>query len=703
MAIALFALLVAQQASLTLSVPAARLPVLLSEISAKTGLALEAGPAMRQEVVCLFVKDAPVATVLAKLAEVTGGEWRESGGVKRLFPSTAVERREKAERETKVTEGARAALKAEHVKIDRARTLDEKTIRSLVELSQKAMLLPGGLHGDGDPALTKEIEAKDPGAPSERLLVRLLDLVPFSEWTSLPSGARVVYSLNPTEMQRALPVVAAEEIRRFAAERQIWMRLMGPVYAKAMEAFARDLEKGGEESDLPSRVPTQLPERFKINLVIQLDAYGGGATASLSVRDLMGEEVDTASLNLNVRSGEDEDTEESKEPAPHPGDLLSLSPETLDFAKLVGTSRVVSATEANLESRINRWRPFALDPVGNEPMAPFAQLWIEMAKAKNVNLVGYVDDFLSQGNPRKPIGADELLANLSEANTVVNGDGWLTIRPRAFSEVRKYRVDRELASRLYPLALRANGLTIDHAADYAAASGSPLALAASVWDGGYLSFLLWANGIPRPRLFMSSALQIYGMLGPKERQTIHSRALRFSELPARAQELLAHNLYWPEESEEAVIGSGEPTDQFPHGLPPSGLIKISAEGTEQVVVPMIQVGSREVPATTGRNAVQFGKVLAGVSGSETQRKAALTFQGYRRFRVATGHWIDIEIAYSPAVKTTERLYELICPPGPIIAYEDLPSTFKTAVEAARQKALAELQARPPISTAPPPP
>jgi len=672
--------------------------VLLSQISAKTGLALEAGPAMRQEVVCLFVKDAPVATVLAKLAEVTGGEWRESGGVKRLFPSPTVERREKQERAAQIAENARTTLKTEHVKIDRIRTLDEKAIRPLVDLSQKAMA--SSSLRNGEDAFTKEFEAKDPGEPSERLLVRLLDLIPLSEWTELPNGARVVYSSNATAMQRPLPVLAGEEIRKFAGEHQTWTRLMAPIYAKVMEELVRELEKNGEERDMTPPLPAQLPERYKVNVIIQMDAYSRGASASLSVRDLKGKEVESSSLSFGSNRDGDEEAAEPPQTATPPAALLSLSADTLDFAKMQ-TTRNIQLIDATLEARISRWRPFALDPAANEPMSPFGQLWIDLAKEKHVNLIGYVDDLMAQGIPPKPVSADDLLARIAEVNTVAKGDGWLTIRPKEFSEARKYRIDRELAARLYPAALRTNGLTIGDAADYTASIGSPLGLSWSNWDGGQLAFLLWANGIPRPRLFMSTSLVMYGMLSPTERQTLHSRPLMFSELPNKAQQLLAQNLYWPEDGESS--DGQEPTDVFPTGLPAAGTIRISAEGSEQVVVPMIHAGSREVPATTARSAAQFGKMLAGVMGSEPQRKAAVTFQGYRRFRVATGNWIDIEIAFSPTWKATERLYELICPPSSIVSYDDLSSTFKAEVEAARQKAIAEFRSNPPVTTEPPPP
>jgi len=697
-AIALFALVLARQTSLTLSIPAARIPVVLEQISKETGLALEAGRAMRNEVVCVRVTAASTETVLAKLAQVTGGEWRESGGVRRLFPSIEVEKRERQERIAKLTSGASAMLKHEREVVARVRTMNEQSMRPMVDLVRKSIEYDRTHKDDSGSKFAQELEAKSPGSPGERLMSRLLDRIPFKDWISLAPGERIVFSSNPTPMQIGFANGGDADIQRYVAEYKVWMATLGPLMSEEIEKVNREQELSNGET-LP--LPGNLPSRFKVNLAIELDRYSDSASASLTVRNAKGEEVDAASISLSDPDWQDGQSEEEGAPPEIKGDPL-IQPSAEGLARITALNAYLkTSVDSALDDLARHWQPIINDPLANEPLTFVGRRWSEIAKLLNVNLIASIDEFQEIGEPNRPLGARAQLMSLNAGHKVVESSGWVTIQPTSFSLIQSMRVDRDKAKALFASSIRSNGLTIEDMADYAASHSAQSPLLG--WDRRAIMFLLWTNGVPRPRVG-GTELTIYGSLPREQRELLRHRPIPFANLPATTREMLAKKLYYIDEDlgEFSVAGVKEPTDQFPNGIPADGFLSITSEGSEDLIVPTMRVNGREYPVGPARNAAAFGRVLGGLAGTERQRQAAQTNQAYSRFRIATGRWFNLRIQYSPAIHTEYRLYEILCPPGRILSYSDLPAGYRDEVEKAKQAAIKEIQAHPPVTNPPPP-
>ncbi len=175
-------------------------------------------------------------------------------------------------------------------------------------------------------------------------------------------------------------------------------------------------------------------------------------------------------------------------------------------------------------------------------------------------------------------------------------------------------------------------------------------------------------------------------------------------MPKKAQDILARDLYWgDDEMSDLTNQVDEPTEEFPQGIPAGGIVTISGEGTDQMLMPTLRVGDRELPLSPPRTTASFGRALGGLSGAESQRTAAAKLQSYRRFKIVNGHWIELQIVYSPTVKITEKLYEIIAPPSPIVTYENLPQSMLNEIEAARVKAMQDMKNRPTQPGGTPPP
>ena len=82
--------------TVTFSAPAAPASRLLPELGKAAGVRMEAEPRVAPEVLLVQVKDAPVGDLMARIAEVSGGEWTVKDGVYRLGidgPRDAAQRR----------------------------------------------------------------------------------------------------------------------------------------------------------------------------------------------------------------------------------------------------------------------------------------------------------------------------------------------------------------------------------------------------------------------------------------------------------------------------------------------------------------------------------------------------------------------------------------------------------------------------------
>ncbi len=104
------------------SVPAARLENLLPELGKAVGVPMEAETATKDEVVLVRVKDMPLQTLMAKIAEVSGAEWEEKQGVYRLGRSIDLLRKQERAEQDRVDqrEGARRAADGEGKRNGRA-------------------------------------------------------------------------------------------------------------------------------------------------------------------------------------------------------------------------------------------------------------------------------------------------------------------------------------------------------------------------------------------------------------------------------------------------------------------------------------------------------------------------------------------------------------------------------------------------------
>lgn len=666
-----------QSATVSLTIPAAPVNVVLKQLSQMTGKRYEARGDVGEEIVCLRVTNVNPDDLRAKLAEVTGGEWRPAQDSQVLVSSPAFEKREQDETIATERAGIQKSLQELSAQFTRNPIFDKKAAQEVinrinvdVQAYQKITT---------DPPSVAEMANRQNGTPAQRLLIRLLQAIPVNDITGLPDGAKVVYSSQPNRMQRAFPSSSGSLISQFVGEEKSW------------ESTARATKlSSGETVEIPP-----FPESFKINLIFNNWEGGPGASADLAVYDANHKIILTSNARLD---GWDEAAgrRNTTPPQAKPGEQRVEEGQDADeLRRLVQRdNHKPIKDEAQRTTLMAKWKPKLVDPAQFEPLAyvPGA-LWQKLAEERKVNLVAnvYEEAFSSYADtyegPRTP---STILEKLRAGCHVDEANGWMTIRPQFLLANRLDRIERPAVGSLVRSSLLAGGLTIDGASDYMANHSKRYGLLA--WDGGYLSAFFRGSGPTSifALLVRRDELRFYGLLSPVNRSQLHQRPLRLSELPQAAKQHLEKMVYWNGWASDD--DDGDPTEILPNGIPGNGLLTLVSDNNETLVQPYTEglpMADRNYsPWSAARLGKQYG-----------QPRGNAEAMAWNRFRIVRGHRLSFRLDYAPGIFKTFDLLEVLDPHGPALTYDQLPADYRAEVERSK-KATKE---HPPVNETPPPP
>jgi len=675
------ALLVATSAvpsgTVSLTIPAAPVNAVLKQLSQITGKRYEARGDVGDEIVCVRVTNVNPDDLRAKLAEVTGGEWRPAQDSQVLVSSPAFEKRERDEAAATDRAGIQKSLQELSAQFNRNPTFNKKAAQEVINRINVDVQAYQKI--TNDPPSVAEMANRQNGTPAQRLLIRLLQAIPLDDITGFPDGAKVVYSSQPNRMQRAFPSSSGSLISQFVGEEKSW------------ESTARTTKlSSGGTIDIPL-----FPETFKINLIFNNWEGGPGASADLAVYDANHKII----LSSNVRlDGWDEERgrQNTTPPQAKPGEQRVEEGQDADeLRRLVQRDNHKPIKDEVLRaSLMAKWKPKLIDPAQFEPLAyvPGA-LWQKLAVDRKVNLVAnaYEEAFSSYADtyegPRTP---STILQKLRGGCDIVEENGWMTIRPKFVLDNRLDRIERPAIGALIRSSLLAGGLTIDGSADYMANHSKRYGLLA--WDGGYLSAFFRGSGPTSifALLTRRDELRFYGLLSPINRSQLPQRPVRLSELPPAAKQHLEKMVYWNGWASDE--DDGDPTEILPNGIPGNGLLTLVSDKNETLVQPYTDGAPLADRNYSPWSAARLGKQF-GLPNGNAEAMA------WNRFRVVRGHRLSFRLDYAPGISKTFDLLEVLDPHGSPLTYDQLPADFRAEVERAK-KATKE---RPPVNEAPPPP
>lgn len=702
----------AQEATLTIEVPATGISRAVALIAEKTGQKLEVAPAVASAVVAIRTDKAPLEEVLSKLALVSGGVWETgSDGIRRL-----VRDRDRHYREEREDRDARAARILKAIRnLEAAATKEAKPTKEgepeqedLDEGFAAAMGFPGS--GSG--------RARDWAA-----LARVLNV---GELANLPPKARLVFATNPNRSQRALNVPAIGAIvEGLIAQHNQRAQAMGEGKGDEGEEAA-DMQKalepmlqamGIELSPKPIDSPPA-----KVLFIVErgggMGFLSGGEdslTLGLKLFDAQGRQLLRASRGLvlgrfgeAIREGIQALGKDASKPKPS-GDTFELAPTTVelrrlaDFSEMGGTGVFQPPSEALQKLML---QPELHDPLGFY----WSEGLLATARHRGVNLVANLPDSLVEmtafeaGDPKPTY--DAFWSDLAGKRDlkVSDADGWILVQPAHPHEARIQRLDRVALGKLLRAALDKELPGLDDVADYASKCPPPMEAPIAM---PYL--LLYASNLLQQGMMPLNwdVLRLYGTLGPAQRQALRSGAsIPFSALlPVQSAQVRAmafgsgakldvtresdppkadpDELGWMGMFTAFLPRMGadfldEPTEVMPDGLPAMGSLSISVK-SEPFVCPLDEKGRRHrVFGALGATEMALFKGLA-----EDPNMAAMA-QGipqFTKFLAGEREVLNLKLQLGPRVSMGDKMYDHRMPKGgSAVAWEALPQPFLALVQ-----------------------
>lgn len=659
MGMVLAAALLLAQSPITLQTEATPLRQLMPKLAQATGLPLAVSPEVEWQVVYVRVKDAAPADLLRHIAKVSFGAWETTSDGRQLLKRDA------------------AAF---------SRLADERRKNSLTALQE---------------AIKETFDPKNQSGASEKALARIAQQIGLNNLASIGETQRVVYSTNPTQMQKSLGGVSPaffeemilehnkgvdkqtargslevddEEMKKFESQ-------LPPEYLKLM--------KDMEESMRPKRI-NGMPAKIDIAFTNQ---YGVGA--SLKMYDAQGNEL--ASFDTSFGGGgvdEDlaavsgvargtatvvdgsfqttakSDQEEKQEPDKSP--VLKLSKDATEILALTYFDETGGFIGAGKTSDGVKARILA---IGSKDPFLAAQTEVLDGYAANVkeNLVIRVPDHLMDYRESKQITVNAVDTELG----LDKKDGWGVSPADEFEP----RVNRDTLALAIDKIKNGGEMTIDDKAWLAGNEDRLGGLNNRLMDKIYRAFrinsYLWRG---RP------LLKLYGTMNQSQRTAATGNGIPISSLNNEQRRMVEQICYGPElyvkpiggmddfdeemmftmDFEEAMkrqfemMKSGdqdylkEPTESMPRGVPANAIVLLSRK-SDTAYLPVSKTQDEGMLSFMGEMGGLTIDMLAGMmSFGNMMDQPEVQSQMPTHVKNATRDSLELKLRCTDKVGYTER-------------------------------------------------
>ena len=563
------------QTPVTLDVRATSLGVALPRVGEAFGVAMRAAPAIADEIAVLSLKGVTLSDFQARLAAAFAAEWDiASDGTLTLNRSARLRGAEERAYFERRKTGA-----LELIASLRKEAADAPPITpALVERYRKN---PPPTDSHDFPRPQGE---RAPITPERRLLAGLVAGLRPEDLTAV--NGRVVYSLDPTPMQRPFPVAVAPLIAQFERER----------------ALVNSLQAEGNDGDRPASL-TSAP-LHTLFLVVQ--TVPGAVGVELGGYDATGRLVAEESEERTFFSNEPAQEAERSvavvagaspiSPGPR-----SVSPPTTDDPKayvfpISAESRAFTAALGNglifgpLKEADRRLAAPFLDVVARDPLSyTLSDIALEAGRLTDRSVIVRAHDeeifagFVTERDQPAPIRAGLYVKEID-----LSTPGWLVARPDSPYLASLGFFPRPALRKALELAYADGAMRI------ATASG----IAALTPDTGIdapLAALPQRLAIGRTYLYLP-ALRMLAEMGEDGRRRAE-RGVRFDALPSGVQQRLERLIFGPGAigirlSEErpgyanlavAIGPDSEPTWTLPNGIPRDARLTVTTTGADGVV------------------------------------------------------------------------------------------------------------------------
>lgn len=672
MSILAVAFVLAQTAPVTYRSAAQTVAVALEALSKQTGLAMQATGKIRDDVIVIDVKDAPLNDLQQRIAIATTGEWTRDG-------STLVLQRDegKAKRQEQDEIARQAARYAKGIQELVKPVVDIPTLSS--QEAEKRLKQLADLNDKIRQSIDRpnfSVDFSPAGTPQERLIARILQVFDPRELAILPADTRFVYSSKPTSMQRPLPNAASRALTAFATEYDVWQSLVERYRPVDSESTYVDFGSFGAMKSRPA----------KVLLIVSKWGEGMGVSCELKVVDEVGNVLTTASSSIDA-AGDNPGKEEQA--APPPGEKpIQLSPDGRQIEAIRGGAmRGVETAPISADLRNKLLRPEQFEPLSFN----VSDILLGIGDASGKNFVAVVPDsafdaFWGAGSIT-PTAAREAVTGM-ELLKFEGDDKWLVAAPGWPSSARARRVSRGLLGQLMRDLEKPGASSLDALSKFALrAGGAAMPTLAASYLGTVQPQVAANNDYSSYEL-----LKVYASLSPTQRASMRDRGqVAVGSLDGAGQNALARMIFYglgtpqlmgmeaPAQTEGDVVQNfesirTEPTEALPGGLPPQAILNF-------------EFSSQNVAFATG--GIAFTAEDLGTQLAMRERPEIFPFVTESplpaKYSISARTTVNITLMISQQAAGSYMLNDFRTGDGKLYGLGELPPAFRAQMDKARQE------------------
>ncbi|MFY9234933.1 MAG: hypothetical protein WAO58_10810 [Fimbriimonadaceae bacterium] len=398
----------------SLSLEPTRVELALPKIQERIGQVLSFDKALRNEVLCIDVRNVSREALLEKIAYVAGAVWVEQKGGLRLVQDSlfmaSQEKRRLLRNERLVSE----ALDLPRGWIKGMKRLD---LVGAKRLATKKLVYTGAFSGGKYPS--PNVQGPDPRLPAMRALYRLVLKIGAAKLSRQRPGRRV-FALEPKHFQERLPAGSKAILDEFLFEQRLWAQAFRKSYAGRADSY---------EYKAQTALASQVPASARFLLVISGNRWDNHAV-NLRIAAADGAVLLDAVTGISANYG--------KRRVPivwAPGTEVPLHPDVRQFVHQLGASGD-TWTPPSARLRDKLLHPEEIEPLSFTPASGLSAL----AGPLSTDIVANLADaslytvYSLRGSVggafNNVVSANSLLTDLSSSNLIERKDGWLLIRPR---------------------------------------------------------------------------------------------------------------------------------------------------------------------------------------------------------------------------------------------------------------------------------
>lgn len=685
---------------ITFSTVAVPIGTALTELSKQAGIRLTASPQVASEIIVLSLKNVPLDDVKTQIAKACSAKWEMVQGGEMLIPDVVVRRQEDQKEKAEYTAQIQKALKRmvealNPPKKDPKKKVDDEEM----EMDMDMMFQPRGA--------------------SSKAITLLANGIGATNLASIDAKSRVVYSTNPTRMQRQLPGNYSHILGQLVTEhnaevaRSLKDQANNPREIDPMEKRMREMF--GNLGDFEPKPIEGTPS--KAILVCTRQRMFGGLSLNLLVFNEKGAVVIRGTQM--IRAGDSmfggmdmEDFEFGEDGLPkakaqtkaEAGEKpITYSDTTKELMELGNVMTMASNTKPMSEElKMKLLHPDQYDPLS----FTHSEALLATATQRGKPLVAVLPDEMESfmGMFRATTGETTPSAYLQSIATAANvsADGpFILVRPLEPAKSRRERIDRA-ALGLFLRTVEAKGTVfLDDLATYAQKSNSPMEDSLAM-----RYFMVFApNAIQSGMGGQVSwdMLRFYGGLSTLQKKNMgEGGRLGFNQLSPIQAAALRQMVFGPETAlivddpnakkpdfelpsifRGAMMGAmmndyrTEPTEVMPNGLPANGYVELKLTN-DRVAQPTGSVQAMFRNAVLGADELAMLKMFKDMPGMEQMAGMMPTID---EVRLGERTVYDFKFHFAPSVTMDKSLNDdRISSASPVVKMANLPPEFSKKID-----------------------